>query len=50
MTPFDTMSRFQRSIEGSRMGQAGDIAEELKLAELEGVLQLFEKQPPEQAG
>jgi len=48
--PADTMSRFQRSIEGSRMGQAGDIAEELKLAELEGVLQLFEKQPPEQAG
>ena len=45
--PFDTTRRLQRSIEGGRISQVNDIAEELKLAELEGLRQMFEKQPPE---
>src|SRR6478735_11204955 len=46
--PVDTPRFFDNVIECRRIGQVGDIAKELKLAQIVGLLQLVEKQPPEQ--
>lgn len=47
--PADTPRFFDHAVECGRTGQAGDVAEELKLVQVVGLLQLFKKQPPEQA-
>lgn len=46
--PVDATRCSDGSIEGERVGQTGDIAEELKLAQIVGLFQLVEKQTPEQ--
>lgn len=46
--PVDATCCFKGSIEGDRIGQTGDVAEELKLAQVVGLLQLFKKQSAEQ--
>lgn len=45
--PVDTPC-FDNAIEYGRIGQASDITKEPKLAQIVGLLQLFEEQPPEQ--
>ena len=47
--PVDTPGFFDNAIECGRIGQAGDIGKKPKLVQVGGMLQLFKKQPPEQA-
>ena len=47
--PVDSPRCFDSAVECGRTGQAGNIAEELKLASGVSLFELVEKQPPEQA-